>query len=561
MAESKLQRLKSRAQALWQARSSLDAQFQELAENFAPHRARFFQTEAGQYQKKNLRIINNAPLVAKRTFVSMLASTSHSPASKWYEYSFAHEAGDPNLEEDTEAKDWVSHVGDVTRAGLARSNAYQALATVDNDVSTFATAAQLVEGDAEGKITCYVFPAGSFAIGQNAKGEVDELVRKTSFTVRALVDEFGTDKVSPNLRTIYEAGRDMTQLVEVTQIIYPNPDVKQGAVGPEGMEFASCWWESSGLGETFLREAGYEEQPFQAPRWDATDSDAWGSTCPAMESLGDAKTLQLLEENSLLAFEKVVDPPMTGNPSLEGRRASLVPGSFTPTATGGRYEPAMTIDHGALAEYRSEKAEVTKRINSAWYADLSLMLQGVDAGKMTATEVSARQQEQMLLLGPASMRFQSELYSPLLLRVFKILWRAGKIRPPPEQLHGAELKIEYSSILSAAQKVRGTTAIERMLAIGAQIAQLDPTAADKIDLDQAQDEYAEAIGAPAKMLREDSAVAEIRAQRAQAQQQAQQQQQAMAATQGAKNLGQASLEGDNALKTLLAGMGQGNLPA
>ena len=77
-------------------------------------------------------------------------------------------------------------------------------------------------------------------------------------------------------------------------------------------------------------------------------------------------------------------------------------------------------------------------------------------------------------------------------------------------------------------------------------------------------EYAEALGAPAAMLRSEQDVQQIRQARAQAQQQAQQQAQMQAAQQAAvdisgaaKNLGQTPLgaDGQTAMDALIGGLG------
>ena len=100
----------------------------------------------------------------------------------------------------------------------------------------------------------------------------------------------------------------------------------------------------------------------------------------------------------------------------------------------------------------------------------------------------------------------------------RLLERAGRIPPPPEELAGAPLKIEYTSILAQAAKANGTSSIERVIQFAAGVAQAtgNTDALDKIDADQAIDEYADRVGSPASMLRDDDAVAQIRATRASA---------------------------------------------
>jgi hypothetical protein len=83
------------------------------------------------------------------------------------------------------------------------------------------------------------------------------------------------------------------------------------------------------------------------------------------------------------------------------------------------------------------------------------------------------------------------------------------------------------------------------------MAALVPGIMDKIDADQAVDEYARLVGSPARIIRSDEDVAAIRDQRAQQAQQAQQAAMMSQATADAKNLGGIQMNESNALTAML----------
>ena len=83
---------------------------------------------------------------------------------------------------------------------------------------------------------------------------------------------------------------------------------------------------------------------------------------------------------------------------------------------------------------------------------------------MTAREVSERNAEKMLMLGPVLDRLRSELFQPLIERVYGIMDRAGKIAFPPPELAGQPIKVEFISILAQAQKQAGLSAIDQLRA-------------------------------------------------------------------------------------------------
>ena len=77
--------------------------------------------------------------------------------------------------------------------------------------------------------------------------------------------------------------------------------------------------------------------------------------------------------------------------------------------------------------------KLEEKIERIFYWD-QLQLQGDKL--MTATEVERRLELMRRVLGPTLGRFESELLSPLLNRCFGLMYRAGALPPPPEELSG-----------------------------------------------------------------------------------------------------------------------------
>ena len=134
-------------------------------------------------------------------------------------------------------------------------------------------------------------------------------------------------------------------------------------------------------------------------------------------------------------------------------------------------------------------------------------------------------------------------------------WVVSALPPPPDDLQGEDLKVEYISIVAQAQKLLGVTAIERFVQFAGTVAQIDGSVVDRIDMDKAVGAYGVALGVPANMLLDDEAVAAIRAERAAAAQAQAQGDAMMKATEGARNLAQAPLTDDNVMNRLLEASG------
>jgi hypothetical protein len=128
----------------------------------------------------------------------------------------------------------------------------------------------------------------------------------------------------------------------------------------------------------------------------------------------------------------------------------------------------------------------------------------------------------------------------------------------PEEIAGAPLHVQYVSVLAQAQRMIGTTALQSGVAFVGQLATMDPSVIDIMNLDETGREYLDALALPAKTLSTPEQIQAKRDARAEAQAQEQQAAQAMAmAKAGAdaggavKDLASAPMGADSALDALL----------
>ena len=146
-----------------------------------------------------------------------------------------------------------------------------------------------------------------------------------------------------------------------------------------------------------------------------------------------------------------------------------------------------------------------------------------DRRQITAREIEERHEEKLLVLGPVLERNQNELLDPLINNTFEIALAEGLFPPPPEDLVGVDINIEYVSVLAQAQKAVGIGALDRIVTTIGQIAAVKPDALDKLDSDKVIDEYSNILGISPDLIIGNEDVALIRQQRAEVQAQAQQQ--------------------------------------
>lgn len=548
------------------------ATWQSLTDYIIPERGRFMTSDHNK-TKDTKRILNGMPTKYLKSLAAAMMSGITSPARPWFSITLP----DPEMAEWAPMRAWLYQTNERIRQVLALGNFYKAAAQGTYlDLGGFGTSCCLVEEDPIKVVRFTPLPIGSYGLAQDGQGHINTLMYEEPWTVAELVDEFGWENVSASVKTAYNASY-YEQYVLVLRIIAPNPEFIPGRADRLGKRWGSVYMELGGMGQAsgsqlqpstdpvigFLRDSGYEEFPVLAPRWAATGRDVYG-TGPGHDALPDVRQLMKLESRSLLAVDKGVNPPMLLPESMRQRRVTMQPGdpTYVPSGTTQKVEPAQVVRPEWLDKNELKIRQAESRIGQFFFSDLVSMFisPSPTAGKqpVTAEEIRAKQQENMLLLGPVLENLNDEFLAPLIQRVYSIMDRRGLIPPAPKEAHGMPLNVQFISILAQAQKLIHTTAKERVVAFVGQVAALQATqnkgggdALDNLDTDEMIRLYVDDVGAPPTILTTDEIKAQTRQQRAQAQQAAQQGQAMAMAAKGAKDASGASLEGDNLLTRMI----------
>lgn len=544
-----------RLNALVKERTSWLAHWRDLSKFILPRRGRFMRTAN---QKDNGNQINGAILdetgtLAARVFAAGMTSGVSSPSRPWFRFKLANMAEKRN----GPIKEWCEAVRDKIRSVLAKSNFYNAMGVVYEELGVFGTGVVLIEEDDEDGVRCYALTVGEYLLANNRRLVCDVLYREFPMTVEQIVSRWGLDSVSDTVKTLHTSGQ-LDAEIDVVHAIEPNDDRVLESALKENKPYRSIFFEKGSNQKKLLAFEGFDEFPAMAARWSQVGNDAYGRG-PGMDALPPLKAAMKYAQRKAECVDKISKPPMKAPVSLKNEPMSGVPGGVTfvtgAEREGVKFEPSHKIDPAALPAIGAEQKDLRESVNRCFYVDLFLMLSQMDGVQPRQNlEVIERREEKMLMLGPALERLHDELLDKALKRVFKVLMRKGLLREPPPELldylreSGTDLEIEYVSILAQAQKSVGLTAIERVLGLAGNLAAVKPTVMDKVDDEASLDHYADLLGAPVDMLLSDDEMAEVRAQRAQQQQQKQLMEAAPVAVDAAKVL--ASTEtgaGQNAL--------------
>jgi hypothetical protein len=544
----KRDKLLNRWGSLKSERASWWAHWQELSTYILPRSGRFFVQDRNKGERKHNSIYDSTGTRALRVLGAGLMAGATSPARPWFKLALA----DMDLAEYHPVKAWLADVTRLMQLVFQKSNTYRALHSMYEELGCFGTAASVLLPDYNSVIHHYVLTAGEYCIATDMQGRVCTMYREFEKQVSEIVKEFGLDKCSLTVKDAYRRG-DLDLWIPLIHVVEPRKDRDVTKRDNKNMPWGSYYFEVGGREDQYLRESGFKQFPVLAPRWAVAGGDVYGNS-PGMEALGDIKQLQQEQLRKGQSIDYKTKPPMQVPSSMKNRDVDMLPGGIT------FYDPVGGPQAGIkslfdvnldLSHLLEDIRDCRERIRSAFYADLFLMLANATDTRMTATEVAERHEEKLLMLGPVLERLHNELLDPLIELTFAQLTEAGVVPPPPVEMKGVEINVEFVSMLAQAQRAVGANAVDRWMGNVGAVAAFKPDILDKVDTDYWAEAYADMLGVDPKMIVPSENVALIRQQRAEQQAQAQQAAVAESQSKTVSNLANADMSQDNALTNIM----------
>lgn len=557
------EQLESRRTQLVAERESWLEPWKELRDYIEPTAGRFDGEKMNDGKRKGERIINNTATMAAQILSAGMHSGMTNPASPWFKL----EAPDPGLNEYGPVRNWLYTVQKVMEGVFIRSNLYNALPTCYGEQGVFGQGVVCAVQDDDEVVRFYNFTVGTYMLATSNRQKVDVLYRDFHMTPRQMAQQFGKDNLSPTTKALLEKGTETW--VCVCHAIEPNDDFRPGRFQQNTrMRYRSVYWEMKSDRQKVLRSSGLKRFNVMAARWDVKGDNVYGRG-PGSTCIGDVKALQLAELRDHQLVDKVVNPPLAVPASIRNEGGvSLLPGGVTyiqDSQVGIEAKPLFQVDTRAMPSIANKIQQAERRIDEAFFVDLFLMISRMDNVR-TATEILARKEEKMLMLGPVLERQNDELLDPIIDVTFNLMFEQSLpiwnglvpgrplIPPPPQELVGMDLRVEYTSILAQAAKQVGAGSIERAFAFTGNLAQSFPEASDLINVDAAVSSYFTAVGVDPRILRDEQQVAAMRQARAEQLAQQRQQEQLGQIAEGAKLLSETDMGGNNALTQLAGGI-------
>lgn len=424
---------------------------------------------------------------------------------------------------------WYQNANDVTYRALATSRFYAVMHEFHDDRNLFGTGCAYCDWKKEGGLLFKNVPIGTYGFQRDYEGTVNALAREFRYTAAQAVQAWGLDALPEVVRRAYEREQDRyTREFTFCHFVVENDRYSKGNgradMRPEEMPFLSVYFYANGHWPVVQR-GGYEEFPYLVSVYEEWEG-LWGYP-PGLQVLNEIGSSLLAERHldelgALAVYPRLfadaeqvgdIDPRAGGVTVVDRNVAGLnLPREW---GTSGRYDVGLE---------RLERAD--KKIQAAFHTQFLLAVSSVEGRELTATEVVARQREQVLGISGTFKLFASD-FDVFLARIFGLLFRHGKYNTKKatqphdllvtdgDHIQIARPDVQYLGVVAQSVALAQQQNLQGALRSAAEWVQVtgDATALDGVDSAEAVKWLFTSQGAPSSVLRPAREVERIRKER------------------------------------------------
>lgn len=489
-------------------------------------------------------------LVAAKDWADAVHFATANPFMQWFMLEYVQPENDDTPQAVT---DWCQDVSGIMGKHMADSNFTASTNEAVQDWGLYGNCS----------VQCHKAPGERFKLAFEslhirdvvpligAHGRISTTIGKFKMTVQAMAEQFAKeewdagnidaleDKLGKRAAKALKAGK-LGEEVWVLHTVFERPksdvnlDENTGMAKPEERPFGSIWLVYDEEAKP-LKIGGYYEQPRFWARMRRRTDDPMGGGLGEV-ALPDTYSANEWRRLILNAADKEIDPPwieeseqLLNNPDQRARGVTTV----------RDIDKVKQVQIQARTLAQMVGNDIRQTIRDIWMSDEIKLPPRERVGQMTAYEVSKRIERIYQLMGPEIDRLHSELFRPLLERVFGLLLREGLLPEMPEEMAERGGKLEFKFLGPAVRSQYGEelAAMDDHIAYVVQLSEIDPSVLDTIDLDAHLKRRAEIAGYPMDLMREEDEKQQIREERAKTLQAQQSAAVAKDASQAVKNMG------------------------
>lgn len=526
-----------------------------------PHRITWLQSR-NEYDRarRNRHIVDQTHILAHRSYVAGFMEGNTSSTRPWYRCG----SKDPDINLEPEVHSWLDKFTRRTLQHLMSGNFYNAAPVFYSDYGVFNTGAQYIEEKEDGSLFFHDLVPGSYFVLNDGYGQPVTMVREFSLTVKALIETYaepGMTNISSSVRYMYDNG-NYSEMVDIVQIISKNtdfePDLAQGGLNKK---WISKTYEShmqiegaaGKINENFKPHPGDKDKwleikatrrkPFIVGKSHSDMNFEYGLVGPTSLSLGSIRSLNKKAISKDQAIEQILRPAMQGPSTLRKSYVSTNANTYVPidamTYGKAKMERIFEISQ-TLVPLVEDVQDLRQMVDKLYFSDFLLYLTK-NPKTRTATETEAIVQEQQLVIGPQLQSLNWSYNVPVVDYVMDYTLYEDRAflnaNPIPDKLQGESLRPEFISVFAQAQRAADLPVLERYLGYVNGVAQIDPKAVDKFNVDKYLDIIEDRLYLPAGVNRDQGVVDAMRESAQREAQQMRELEKLNQATSAAKNVG------------------------
>jgi len=498
----------SRLGVLKKIRQPYESLWKDITKFVLPRRS-FWDLDSTKGLKPPEPIYDGTAIAELQLLVDGTLGNLVSPNLRWLRLTME----DKQQNEIPYVRDWLEEVENVIYAELARSNYYAAMSEFFLDGASVGTAIMLVDEDMSRKKMLFsTRHMKECYIAEARDGSVDTLYREFKMTNRQMAQVWGDDLCDGRKNRAKDAPfGDAT----VIHAVFPRAERDAGKFDSMNKKFASVYidkeFHSANKGKfEFLGESGYDEFPYLVWRWRKNSDEIYGRS-PASDAIQDVIRLNQIGKSSLTAAQLAAEPPLNVPMTSRGMER-IVPRGFNYFTNPLEQISAINLA-GNFPISKDQEAEIKDSIRNIFRTKMYLLMESLEGGPYTATEINARQGEKTTVQGPMIGRLNSETLIPVIKMTYMTSEKNGLIPDPPPGLEqGGRIHIDFQGPLALqTKKYHQQQGIDNGMLFLREMSQMFPNSMINVDEDELIRQGMDAKGLPQKIIREMPEVEKIKA--------------------------------------------------
>lgn len=516
-------------------RSSWEPLWRDIRDYCLPDMGCFSGEDASDGHKRYSRILDPEAIDCADILAAGLLSGVSSPSRPWLRLTTM----DEDLDRVPAVAEWLDKVQRRMLTIFSKAEIYNQLHQSYLELVAFGSACTMILPHPEQIVHLQNLTIGQYWLADDPFGRVDTVYRKLSMTAKQMVQQWGLENVSSQVRNDYE--RNPYAKHDIIHVVEPRLERNPDKIDNMNLPYRSVYFEENQC-DRILSESGFRDFPALCPRWMTIGGSVYGRG-PGAKALSASKALQQMAYRFATLIDYYTDMPVAYPDTFTNALRHMRPGGRIPINAGANelasLRPAWEVKNdpqSVLTAIQARRADIQRM----YYVNVFQMIAANQNSDRTATEVAALEQEKVMMMGPVLERLHSELLDPLVSNTFNFMVEQNVLPEVPDDLNGKNLSVQYISVLAEAQRNSSVTGIVRWAQQIGMLTQLNPNAVDRIDIDKTIEELADINGIPPSLVVSGDKAALIREARDQ-QQQAQMQAAQMPMTASAlKDLSQAA---------------------